>query len=166
MPFVSLLCYLFIFLYFTLIFPTSWQPSISSIYLLLSDISWQDDLSYLNYIHWTYASFFCFPSDQVSSTIMVEYHEPNWMISSPLQLLSCHTSLLSSAYVTRNTPLISGLHLAFFLVTCRNHLHLEFFKPHSWSVDPPVWSAPRLAFGIDIGFLSCQVSQFEASNIC
>ena len=37
---------------------------------------------------------------------------------------------------------------------CRNHLHLQFFKPHSWSIDPTVWSAKCLAFGIDIYWLS------------
>ena len=37
---------------------------------------------------------------------------------------------------------------------CHNHLHLQFFQPHSWSVDPTVWLATCLAFWIDIHWLS------------
>ena len=165
MPFVSLLCYLFIFLYFALIFPTSWQPSITSMSFSEVIISWQDDLSYLNYIHWTYSSFFCFSSNQVSSTIRVEYHEPNEMISSPRQLL-----FVTRLYYLQPTWLRTHLWSVAFISFLSGHMSQSsssrVFQPHSRSVEPPVWLAPWLAFGIDIGFLSCQVSQFEASNVC
>ena len=53
---------------------------------------------------------FSFPSGQVSSTILAEYHIPHWLLNSFIDFLSGHASLSSLDWVTWTTPMISSLY--------------------------------------------------------
>ena len=72
----------------------------------------------------------------MSSTILVEYHEPNWMISSPRQLL-----FVTHLYYLQPTWLGTHLWSVAFISFLSSHVSQSssaiVFQPHSRSVDPP-----------------------------